>query len=585
MDNALIALQKYWNYSEFRSSQSHVLEEVFRGRNVIGLLPTGGGKSLCFQVPALLSGGLTLVVSPLIALMEDQVQSLRHRGISAERIHSGQGAERLDRILDNVVYGDIQLLYVSPERLLQEEFQMRIAKADIVLLAIDEAHCISQWGHDFRPSYLEIGKFRANIGSPQTIALTATATPQVVAEIKEYLNIEDASIVRESFVRENIAIHIPRTDNKVSNILSLLHKTKDKNIIYARNRRAVQMISSTLQSQGLSAAFYHAGLPYKLKKQRQEAFILGALDTVVATNAFGMGIDIATIRKVVHYDIPPSVEEYFQEIGRAGRDGQASAAYMLISNDDITYKSYTLATDFQDFDRLCRVYILIHILGGINVHEGKSIIRDLDYDEIEQRTKLSYQQVYAIIKAWQHLGVWELVSEDQPRVVVKIPLVPREARQLEYKIGKVYRLLSDLMRRHEDIFDSWTELNIREMALGYKVEPTYLLQKLKYLQDIGALAMHTSVSGDKLYFRKARIPKTELINYKKPYATLIKRHRERWQAMLGLIDTSACRMGYILEYFGESAPTPCGKCDNCINASAIRRQQQLIDNQRNNNES
>jgi len=584
MDDAVSALRKYWKYSNFRAPQSRVLKKLFEGDDVIGLLPTGGGKSLCYQIPALIQPNLTLVISPLIALMEDQVAALKARGISAERIHSGLSPDQIDRILDNVIYSDVKLLYVSPERLSQPLFITRINNVKIDLLAIDEAHCISQWGHDFRPSYLDIGRFREEIGNPHTIALTATATLNVLSEIKKYLCIPNASVVRDSFKRSNISIRMLPSEDKVGAIANAVQSDKSKSIIYARSRRVVQMVASTLRSQGINAAYYHAGVSYKAKKKRQKEFISGKLQVVAATNAFGMGIDISDIRQVLHYDLPPSIEEYFQEIGRAGRDGKDSIALALISNDDLDFKSSIIQSSFQPFSDMCMIYGLVHVLGGINLNEGELSIRDLDIDLVSEKSKLPYNHVRSIIKAWQYLGVFELLEEDKPRTLIKMTVSPRDARGLEKRLGKAYKLLSDLMRSFEQIFDHWIEIDTQSMAKNYKVEESYLLTRLKYLQKEGALRVFVQNAGEKILFKNNRVSQKFLKDYQPKYAQLKLRHEKRWASMLQLVESTECRMQYILQYFGEEEVQPCGFCDNCLKKSGSEKGNLLIEQQRDINE-
>ncbi|MFT6810123.1 MAG: ATP-dependent DNA helicase RecQ, partial [Saprospiraceae bacterium] len=577
IDDARNALQKYWKYSNFRAPQIRVLNKLFKGHDIVGLLPTGGGKSLCYQIPAIISPGLTLVISPLIALMEDQVNALKARGVAAERIHSGLKLDQIDRILDNVIYGDIKLLYVSPERLAQPLFTERIKNAKINLLAIDEAHCISQWGHDFRPSYLDIGSFRTEIGNPQTIALTATATLNVLEEIKKYISIPKAAVVRDSFKRSNISISMLNTEDKVGEIVRTVQKSNSKVIIYARSRRVVQMLATTLRSQKIKAAFYHAGVSYKEKKWRQKEFISGELQVVAATNAFGMGIDISDIGQVIHYDLPPSIEEYFQEIGRAGRDGSEAAALALISKDDLEFKSSILQTTFQPFSDLCTIYSLVHVVAGINVNEGELSMRDLDIGLLSEKSKMPYSSVKAILKAWQYLGLVEIIEEDKPRTVVKMSMSPRDTRDLEHSLGKGYKLLSALMRSHEQIFDNWVEVDTQEMAKKYKVEEAYLLKRLRYLQHMGAINLSIHKAGEKILFKKNRISHSYLKDFKIKYLLLKKRHEERWESMKSLINNEACRMNHILDYFGEETGNPCGMCDNCLKESRAEKRNQLID--------
>ncbi|MEM1358675.1 MAG: ATP-dependent DNA helicase RecQ, partial [Bacteroidota bacterium] len=328
-------LQKYWGYPSFRPGQAEIVEAVMARKDTLALLPTGGGKSLCFQIPALALEGVTIVVSPLIALMKDQVRQLKERGIVAEAIYSGMRRDDIDRIFDNAVYGNTKLLYLSPERLLTDLARTRIAKMNLALIAVDEAHCISQWGYDFRPPYLQIADIRELHPSVPIIAVTATATPQVVTDIQEKLAFGKAKLVyQQSFGRENLAYVVRKPEAKEQKLLEVLEKVPGTSIVYVRSRGLTKQVALMLQRRGIAAASYHAGLEPKEKDRRQEAWINGKLRVIVATNAFGMGIDKADVRSVIHFGPPDSPEAYFQEAGRGGRDGKMAFAIMLYHPSD-----------------------------------------------------------------------------------------------------------------------------------------------------------------------------------------------------------------------------------------------------------
>ncbi len=567
MLSAQKALQKYWNYSHFRKYQEIVVNHVLNKEDVIALLPTGGGKSLCYQIPAIVRSGVTLVVSPLIALMEDQVQSLKRRGIAAERLHSGLKGRDVDRILDNTKYGNTKLLYVAPERLSQPMFLSRISTMDVSMIAVDEAHCISQWGHDFRPSYLKIGAFRKAIGSPQIIALTATATPRVIAEIRTSLDMRGQCLVQDSFERSNIAIAMMNTEDKIGALTKIISPESGRTIVYARSRRLVKMIASTLKQQGIKARYYHAGLSFREKQESQKSFGDGSIQVIAATNAFGMGIDISDIRSVVHFDIPPSIEEYYQEIGRAGRDGRDSAATLLYCGEDVRYKSVGIKEDFPPFGEVVRIYVLVHIFGDISIHDGAGMVRSIDYDRLMDRSGFSFRKLRAALRAWQSLEQWTLFEDIKPHLMIRIALTPREARSLEPTLGKVYFLLSELMRNFEEIFDDWVEIDLSAMSRKYGVEESYLLERISILRKAGAIRMFWQKSGPKVLLIHNRLPKRDLNFFRARYEALKKMHIDRWNQMSALLLTRNCRMQDILTYFGEMGTVSCGICDNCRETS------------------
>lgn len=585
MSEALKVLQKYWNYTNFRTEQNKVIKEVLSGKDVIALLPTGGGKSICYQVPALLTEGTSIVVSPLIALMEDQVEQLRSRGISAERLHSGLTQQSISRILDNALVGQVKILYVAPERLLQDQFLSICKQLDIGLIAIDEAHCISQWGHDFRPSYLEISNFLAELKSPQVIAVTATATERVIEEINSNLQLKKSIIMRASFKRSNIAISVTFTEDKINQLQQLLKGIKSKSLIYVRSRRQVQMISKILRSQNVAATYFHAGLSYKEKKKRQEDFKSGKTQIIAATNAFGMGIDVSDISLVVHYDMPPSVEEYYQEIGRAGRNGSDSRAVLLVSNEDVNFKTLKANQDFPTFDVMKLFYHKLFVHYDIVPHEGEGVRRNINIDELVEEDKWNYNLIRACLQRWENLSQIELIEEHRQSLLVKMSMSPRDARGLEFQLGKTYNLLAHLMRSYENIFDQWVTLDLKKMSLQFKVEESYILQKLNVLKRNGAIKIFTQELGTQVSFKANRRPTKDLNSFKQQYNDLQSMHQARWQGMIEMLGAEECRMKYILEYFNEENHDNCGICDLCTGSDDSYKRERLLEEQRRINES
>lgn len=563
LNDAQKALQKYWNFSDFRTQQRKVLEAVLSGKDVIALLATGGGKSLCYQVPALLYDGITIVISPLISLMEDQVMALKARGIKAEAIHSGHTYATIDRIMDNCLFGDIKLLYVSPERLMHDIFQERVQKLQVDLIAIDEAHCISQWGHDFRPSYLKISEVLLGRRNTQIIALTATATPTVIDEIRAQLPSRDLTLIKDTFLRDNLSIRLHQSEDKVGDILELL-KSTDKALIYARSRRNVQMISKTLINHEFDSGYYHAGLTYKEKKRIQEKYKSGKLDIVVATNAFGMGIDVADIRHVIHYDIPPSIEEYYQEIGRAGRDGAESRATLLLSKNNISYAKRRVEEAYPAFEQAKKFYKSLHVFYQIGLGEGTGIIKPLDIDMLSHQLGLSKREVSHLIGLWQKIGVIETSDQHKASTYIKIQRSPAELREEQERNEQYLSVLDYLMRNYEYLFDGWLRLDIEKDLRRLRVSKQRYDIILEELLHHGIIKLYRLAAGRMISFTADRLSMRYLDDFEAKYRVLKERAEQRWRGVEQLLDTKRCRMSTILDYFDEKNTVVCNKCDICL---------------------
>ena len=576
--NALKTLQKYWNYPNFRAKQQEVIDALSTGQNVIALLPTGGGKSICYQVPALAQEGVTVVISPLISLMEDQVSALKALKIKAEAIHSGHTYGNIDRILDNCIYGDIKLLYVSPERLQHDLFKERIKKIQVNLVAIDEAHCISQWGHDFRPSYLEIRTFLDEIKPSQIIALTATATDQVLRELEELLFAKAPVVVKGSFVRDNIGIEFRDTEDKVGTIADIC-KTPLKTIIYVRSRRRVQMIAQVLTNHKFRAAYYHAGLTYKEKRDIQSKFKKNELDIVVATNAFGMGIDIANVQRVIHYDIPPSVEEYYQEIGRAGRDGSDSKAILMLSKDNLKFSRKKLTEDFPEFENAKKIYKSVHVFYNVGIHEGIGISKPCKPKMISEAIGLGPRKLMNGLKLWQRLGAWELSYDSRPRIYCNIVMTPQELRKEENRHKGLYPIMDYFMRQYEHLFEGWIQLDLDKDRRRLKLPLSEYKDALDELAEHGIVKLYKLQPGQMISFIQDRVSNKYLSPFKLKYDALKKMSHDRWRGVEQLIQTKECRMNSILKYFNETPSEVCGSCDNCLSNGVKHYGKSVISNQ------
>jgi len=573
------ALQKYWNFKDFRPKQKEVVSSVLAGDNVIALLATGGGKSLCYQIPALLYPGITIVVSPLISLMEDQVMALKKKGIKAEALHSGHTYSSIDRIMDNCIYGDIKLLYVSPERLLHDVFKVRIQQMNVSLIAIDEAHCISQWGHDFRPSYLKISELLQTIPKTQILALTATATKDVLEEIQREVLTLDCKIIRDSFSRDNLEVAIKPSEDKLKDITNLI-SSKEKSIVYARSRRNVQMIAETLINHNVKSKYYHAGLSYKEKKKIQEEFTAGKIQSVVATNAFGMGIDVADIRHVIHYDIPPSLEEYYQEIGRAGRDGKLSKATLLLSKNNLSYAKRRVTEAFPDFDLASKMYKSLHVYYQIGLREGTGIVKPLDRKAIAKSIGSNKKEVEQAISLWQKLGVMESSQELKARTYIKVNYTPAELRKESKRHPKLYDVLDYLMRHYEYLFTGWIRLEIDQDIRKLRITASNYEDQLQELVSHDVIRLYRLPAGHMLGFIENRISNRYIDHYLPQYKKLKELAHKRWEGMERYLDSGECRMKVVLSYFGEKSGR-CGRCDVCtknerqLSPSSVKNQTDL----------
>ena len=576
---ALSVLQKYWNYPDFRPKQRKVIEALSEGNHVIALLPTGGGKSLCYQVPALVRSGVTIVVSPLISLMEDQVDQLKSIHVKADAVHSGQSKKDIDRILDNCIYGDTKLLYVSPERLSHSLFIERVNRMKISLLAIDEAHCLSQWGHDFRPSYLKIKEFLNTFEIPQIIALTATATSAVIEELKTHLFPQSSVLIKGSFRRDNIKISVEETEDKIGGLIDGIN-VEGKTIIYVRSRRKVQMITKTLQNHRVKAAYYHAGLDYKEKQSIQQQFKKGAIQVIAATNAFGMGIDVSDVRSVIHYDIPPSIEEYYQEIGRAGRDGKGSEAKLMQSKDDVKFMNKRITEEFPSFEFCQDIYKKVHVHYGIGIQEGEGRLVSCDLKKLSSSFNISARKLLNAIQLWQRLGIWELSSDSKPRLLIMMTIQQKERTSYIQSKTLGAELTEHFLRNCENAFSQWVHVDVARIQKRFKLNQEELSMALSNLKSDGVLKYFYLPAGERLLFVEPRNSVKYLTHYQKKFEFLKRMKLERNNSILSFLSSTTCRMNYILEYFDEEVSALCGMCDRCNYTDNQSQYMELLEKQR-----
>ena len=559
-------LQKYWGYPSFRPGQEEMIDAVMAGRDGLALLPTGGGKSICFQVPAVALPGVAIVVCPLIALMKDQVRQLKSRGIIAEAIHSGLRHQDIDRIFDNAVYGKTKLLYLSPERLRTEIARVRIAKMNVSLLAVDEAHCISQWGYDFRPPYLQIAEIREALPQVPCIAVTATATPEVIQDIQDHLDFKpDAFVLKQSFGRNNLAYVVRRPPNKEEQILKILRGVQGTSVIYVRSRGLTRKIALQLQRAGIRAASYHAGLDPKDKDRRQEAWINGDLRVIVATNAFGMGIDKPDVRSVIHYAPPDSPEAYFQEAGRGGRDGRLAYAIMLYGEQDGHTLRRQWADSYPPLDEIRRIYRALGSYLQLASGTGEGTAYDFDLVAFSNRFDFAIRPALAGLKALERAGY--LLLTDAVHQPAKLKFLVSKERLYDYQIKnkRTEKLIKSVLRTSHGAFLEAVKIDEGSLANFLKLE-LQDLQRILRVMDLEDIIEYTPQKDDpQLIFLRDRVDPDHLHIDQRAYKFLKDRHEVRIETMIAYCERDlSCRSALLLQYFGEAGAEPCGICDICL---------------------
>lgn len=565
--NSIEILRKYWKHESFRPLQEEIIQSVLAGRDTLALMPTGGGKSICFQVPAMMEDGICIVVTPLIALMKDQVESLRTKGIKAISIFSGMTKREVDIALDNCIYGPVKFLYLSPERLASELVQERIRYMKVNLFAVDEAHCISQWGYDFRPSYLHVVVLRSLHPGVPFLALTATATARVVDDIQMQLSFINGNILKKSFFRENIAYMAFEEEDKTGRMLRIIRKLGGSGIVYVRNRRETQEVARTLLNVGISADFYHAGLETPERARKQEAWMKNDTRIIVATNAFGMGIDKPDVRFVIHLDIPDSLEAYYQEAGRAGRDGKKAYAVLLYhqSDRDQLIKSHSLS--FPSINYIKQVYQQLANYYQLAYGAGEGLTLDFDVADFCRRYKLDVMITLSALKFLERDG-WISVSE-----TVYLPSrVKFEANQKDlYKFqveNAVYdTIIKTILRSYGGAFDDFVPVREYELSKRVGKNSRTVVEMLEYLQKVEILTYLRQTDSPQLQFLRPRMDSKRL-QIDSGYIRERKTTKQgQLDAVFAYLDGPTCRSTQLLAYFNEGKSKPCGVCDRCLLAN------------------
>lgn len=557
-------LHRYWGYSSFRPCQREIIGSVLSGRDTIGLLPTGGGKSITFQVPAMILPGLTIVVTPLISLMKDQVDSLSARGIRGACLHSGQSHAERSYTLERADAGRLRLLYIAPERLASEAFLERLSQWKVNLIVVDEAHCISQWGYDFRPSYLNIGTLRGRLREASVLALTATATPEVVADISTQLRMHNPAQFAMSFRRDNISFLVRHDEDKTGATATALTNVSGTAIVYVRSRRRTREIATELTRRGIPATFYHAGLDPETKSKAQDAWREGAVRVIVATNAFGMGIDKADVRMVIHYDLPSTLEDYYQEAGRAGRDGRPSFAVVLVRKSDKAALTRRISESFPPLEFIARVYELAAVSLDIGIGEGYGRSFEFRPEILAERHGLRDGQVRSALNILSRAGYVEYTDEIGTRSRVMI----LESRTALYSLEagpEAEAVLQAMLREYPGLFADYVTISEALIARRTNIDQEQVYQTLLLLRLMGVISYVPMSCSPFLHWTRSREETHRLIIPKAVYQDRRAKMEERIGAMrrFAFDDTLDCRVNHLLRYFGEKPERPCGKCDIC----------------------
>ena len=559
-------LREHWGYDSFRPKQEEIVRAALDGKDVLAILPTGGGKSVCFQVPALMSQGIAIVVTPLIALMKDQVQNLNDRGIKALCVNAGMNGREVELALNNAAYGDFKFLYVSPERLSTRLFQNYLAQMNVSYIVVDEAHCISQWGYDFRPDYLQIGKLRELVDAP-VIALTATATPQVTEDIMTRLGFEERCLIKSGFERPNLSYIVRQCEDKLGQLLNICGSVAGTGIVYVRSRAKTEELAAFLNANGISASFYHAGLGPDSRADRQEQWKKDKIRVMVCTNAFGMGIDKPDVRFVVHFDVPDGPEAYFQEAGRGGRDGKRSFAVLLWNNTDIRRLRQLATVSFPSLEYIEDIYHKVHAFYEIPYDTGVGRQIKFDLDAFCRHYRLQRQAAYYAIVYMERTGHWTLSEDVDISTKLQITAERNELYDMQFEDSRMAVLLELLMRRYTGIFSYPVPVDEEYIASRVGVQVPMLRQLLYKLSLEHVLKYIPCDHATVLFLHHDRLRPKNLNLDPERYELLKNSSMTRMQKMIDYVsEGDVCRSSFLLEYFGQKDSNDCGTCDICRSA-------------------
>lgn len=556
-------LKKYWGYDSFRPKQEEIVLSALDGDDVLAILPTGGGKSVCFQVPAMMREGIAIVVTPLIALMKDQVQNLNDKGIKALCVNAGMSRREVDLTLNNAAYGDFKFLYVSPERLGTTLFRRYVQEMNVSFIVVDEAHCISQWGYDFRPDYLHIGELREIVDAP-VIALTATATPKVAEDIMDRLGFEEKNLIKSGFERPNLSYIVRPCEDKLGQMLNICGSVAGTGIVYVRSRAKAEELSAFLNANGVQASFYRAGLGPDSRSDRQARWKSGDIRVMVCTNAFGMGIDKPDVRFVIHYDVPDSPEAYFQEAGRGGRDGKRSYAVLLWNSSDIKRLRQIATVSFPSLDYIEDIYHKVHVFYDIPYDTGIGRQLKFDLDEFCRHFKLQRQAAYYAIVYIERTGHWTLSEDVDISTKVRIMVERNELYDLELEDNRMAVLLEVLMRKYTGLFSYPVPIDEEFVASKVGV-PVPMLRQLLYKLSLEHVIKYIPCDhATVLFLHHDRLrPKNVNLDPER-YELLKNSYNDKMQKMIDYVsEEDTCRSAYLLEYFGQVGSQDCGTCDVC----------------------